>query len=120
MNDLSDRLTRYAVNVTRFCKKLPKDPFLFDLISQLIRSSSSPGANYSEAQSAVSLKDFHNKIRISLKELRESLYWLRFFNEIYPGNEENKVLLLESEELVKIFVTISKKTDHFTRPKKFV
>jgi four helix bundle protein len=112
MNDLHSRLRKFAVDVYRLSLKLRRDPLLNDNVNQLIRSSSSPGANYGEAQSACSHKDFHNKIRISLKETRESLYWLQYFNDIFAEIEEINSQIQEAEELCKILSSIAFKTQN--------
>lgn len=76
MNSLQVRLIDYALSVMLITDKTKKNPVLHRISDQLNRSSSSVGANYAEAQSATSSKDFHHKIRIALKEARESEYWL--------------------------------------------
>lgn len=109
MNDLQMRLLKFSSGVFKALTHLPYNIDLKDNKNQLIRSSSSPGAHYGEAQSASSRKDFVYKICAVLKELRESYYWLLFFKEIYPKNTEMSILSAEAEELVKIFATILKK-----------
>ncbi len=81
MNELQMRLLKYSVKISNETDGLYKKPHLEAVIKQLNRSASSIGANYSEAQSASSKKDFHNKVRIALKEARESEYWLMFLSE---------------------------------------
>jgi four helix bundle protein len=112
MNELHKRLKKFAVNVYKLTPKLRKDPLLDDNINQLIRSSASPGANYGEAQSASSTKDFNYKIRTCLKEMRESHYWLHYFHDIFPEFKETEPLIQESEELCKILSTIAFKTQN--------
>jgi four helix bundle protein len=111
MIDLQLRLLKFATRVFKVLHDLPYNADLKDNKNQLIRSSSSPGAHYGEAQSANTRKDFTYKISAVLKELRESLYWLRFFKEIYPGNQEFALLSQEADELVRIFATILKNTN---------
>ena len=111
MNDLQKRLIRFATGVVNLARELKSDNLLADCLKQIIRSATSTGANYSEAQSANSTKDFHNKIRIALKEMKETNYWLGFFSQMSPGNPMIMKLSSESEELMKILRTISKKTD---------
>ncbi len=108
MNDLQMRLLRFSTRVFVTLSQLPYNADIKDNKNQLIRSSSSPGAHYGEAQSASSRRDFIYKIGAVLKELRESYYWLLFFKEIFPNNQEIALLSLEGEELVKIFATILK------------
>ena len=75
MNEnLNDRLFRFAVNVLKFLPKLPKIPEMNVVRYQLAKSSSSSGANYEESQAGSSKPDFNNKVRISLREMRESNY----------------------------------------------
>ncbi len=97
MNDLHKRLMKFAVDVYLVTPEYKKDMLLNDNINQLIRSSASPGANYSEAQSAGSIKDFNSKVRICPKEMRESHYWLHYFHDIFPGINATETLVTESE-----------------------
>lgn len=79
---------------------------------QLIKSSTSSGANYEEAQAGSSRKKFHNKVNISLKEISESNYWLvviKAIDEIKKGEKELDWLINESEELDNILGSIVKK-----------
>ena len=77
---------------------------------QLTKSATSSGANYEEAQGASSKSDFLNKVRIALKEMRESNYWLRILLRLESVNPQlNKKLLDESEELKKILGAIASK-----------
>jgi len=111
MNDLQKRIISFAVEIVRLARELKSDYLLTDCLKQIIRSSTSVGANYSEAQSANSLRDFHNKIRIALKEIKETNYWLGFLTEMSPDNHKIIKLNQESIELMKILGAISKKTD---------
>lgn len=111
MNDLQKRLIEFAGDILSMAKELDSDQLLRDCVRQLIRSSTSAGANYSEAQSASSLKDFHNKIRISLKEMKETNLWIGFLLNQKPNHQILVKLDQESVELMKILGTISKKTD---------
>jgi four helix bundle protein len=117
MNDLQKRLIAFAGEIIILPRELRADSLLTDCIRQLIRSGSSAGANYSEAQSANSMRDFHNKIRISLKEIKESDYWIGLLLTIYPGNLRILNINKECTELMKILGTISKKTDPNHIPK---
>jgi four helix bundle protein len=112
MNDLHRRLLKFAADVYRLTVNFRKDPQLNDNVNQLIRSSASPGANYGEAQSASSIKDFNYKIRICLKEMRESHYWLHYFHDIFPELKETEPLVQESEEFCKILSSIAFKTQN--------
>lgn len=81
-----------------------------ELTRQVIRSSSSVGANYIEAREALSKKDFAMRVKICRKEVKESIYWLRLI-EIREGKTETErqTLLAESSELLKIFASIVEK-----------
>ena len=88
----------------------PQAPEYKVITYQLIKSASSGGANYEEAQGSVSSADFSNKIGIALKEIREANYWIRLIIDISAPNEKWKPLLQESEELKKILGAIYSKT----------
>lgn len=106
---LGKRLFEFAVNVIRFLRTLPNTKELDVLKYQLTKSSTSSGANYEEAQAASSKLDFRNKIKISLKEMRESNYWLRIIKEITKSDVKLVQLISESDELKKILKSISSK-----------
>jgi four helix bundle protein len=108
-NDLSARLFRFSVDVIMMLRSLKGGNELRIISTQLGKSATSCGANYEEAQGAVSKPDFANKIGISLKEMREANYWLRILNELYPSKEEIARLCAESLELKKILGAISHK-----------
>ena len=110
MNDLQQRLIKFAVAGIHLAKKKSERTQYFDISKQLIRSISSVGANYAEAQSASSHRDFHNKIRRSLKEAQETRYWLALYYELEPGDTSIKEILNECVELVKILSSIALKT----------
>jgi len=106
--DLERRTLMFAKSVLRLCKKLPVDIINREIISQLVRSSGSVGANYREANDALSKKDFNHRIKITRKEAKETEYWLELLREGNPGyvGEINE-LLSESIELKKILSTIA-------------
>ncbi len=109
--DLEERTLEFAKKVIRLCKKLPRNTINNELISQLIRASGSVGANYREANDALSKKDFSHRIKITRREAKESHYWLQLLEEADPGfkDEINKVLN-EALELKKIFSSIADKS----------
>ncbi len=110
-NDLSKRLFEFAVRVIKFLRTLPNNTEHKVIQYQLIKSSSSSGANYEESQGASSRADFSNKVFISLKEMRESNYWLRIIKAINENkSEELDFLIKESEELKNILGSITTKT----------
>lgn len=106
---LGKRLFDFAVNVIGFLKALPNSKGYDVIKHQLIKSATSSGANYEEAQAASSKLDFRNKIKICLKEMRESYYWLKMIKEISGLNDKLDRLISESEELKKILGSISSK-----------
>jgi four helix bundle protein len=109
-NELQVRLFNFAVEVIRLVRNLPKG-IEYNVISyQLIKAATSAGANYDEAQGAVSKADFANKIGISLKEMREANYWIRL---IITTTEKNNMWIemrKESLELMNILGSIYSKT----------
>ena len=109
--DLEERTAKFGENVIELCKKFPKTVITTPIISQLVRSGTSIGANYSEANGASSKKDFRNKIFICKKEAIETKYWLRML----AGADNNfknecKMLWKETQELTLIFSKIAKST----------
>jgi len=112
-NDLNDRLFHFAVRSIQFLKSLPDTPEFKTIRYQLSKSSTSSGANYEEAQGASSRADFNNKVRISLREMRESNYWYRIIEAtLLEASKDNELefLLQESKELKKILGSIVSKT----------
>ena len=109
--ELNERLVCFAAETLILMNQKEFSHLPETMRIQLIKSSSSPGANYEEAQTASSRSDFHQKCKISLRELRETNYWLRVIIKTGMGDERLNKLLKESIELIKIFVTICKKTD---------
>ena len=111
--DLKLRTFRFAREVRKFVNKVPRTTGNLGDCRQLVRSSGSVGANYLEANNALSQKDALMRIRICLKESRESGYWLRLLD--LSKNPQLAVsckqLIQESSELAKIFATISRKLD---------
>ena len=110
--DLEDRTFQFAKNIRKFMKIIPKSLSNIEDLKQLIRSSGSVGANYIEANEALSKKDFIMRIKISRKEVKESRYWLSLINVL--GSDEleveRKKLLQESTELINIFGAIIRKS----------
>ncbi len=107
--DLIDRLLNFAVDVIFYCRKLDNSIENKIIKHQLIKSSTSSGANYEESQGSGSTPDFIFKVKISLKEMRESNYWLRIIKRtcINDGSpEELDRLIDESDQLRKILGSI--------------
>ncbi|PIP55613.1 MAG: four helix bundle protein [Candidatus Zambryskibacteria bacterium CG22_combo_CG10-13_8_21_14_all_42_17] len=109
--DLTDRTFKFSQDLLRFCRKIRQNHVTKPLISQLIRSGTSIGANYCEADSSNSKKDFINKISISKKEANETKYWIRLLAEEFPEEkEETTRLFREAQELHLIFSAIIRKS----------
>jgi len=110
MNDLSPlnkRTTEFSKSVIVLCKKIRQDSINRPLISQLVRSGTSIGANYHEANGASSAKDFKNKIYIAKKEAMETQYWLEVISQSNPDlSSEVDVIKNEAIELGKILSKI--------------
>ena len=102
-NDLSQRLLNYAVRIIKIVEALPKTIVGKRIGDQLLRSGTSVGANYEEAQGAESTGDFVHKLQIALKELRESNYWLRVIaGAALLPKEKLTDILDESDQLCRI------------------
>jgi four helix bundle protein len=105
-NNILSRTRKFAVDVIKFSSKFPRNASGFVIADQLIRAVTSIGANLIEAQEAFSSKDFFYKISISLKEAKETKYWLELTKEsLFLDDKVIVKLLQESEEIVKILVT---------------
>ncbi len=105
--DLEERTALFGERVIRFCKKVPAGSANNALISQLIRAGTSIGANYCEADDAVSKKDFKNKIGTCRKEARETKYWLRMIATAEENlKNEARELWAEAREIHLIFCKI--------------
>ncbi|HUC95030.1 MAG TPA: four helix bundle protein [Candidatus Saccharimonadales bacterium] len=114
--DLEERTAKFAENSINFSKKIPQNPVTLPIVSQFIRSSTSIGANYCEADDAESRMDFKHKIGICKKEARETKYWLRMIAVASPDfKEEAKILWKEAKELNLIFNAIVRSTNANSR-----
>ena len=102
---LEDRLVDFAVRIITVVEALPDSKAGKHIAGQLIRSGTSPAPNYGEAQSAESRADFLHKMKICLKELRETLIWLKII-ERKPLCSKSRLtpILTECDELISIFV----------------
>lgn len=102
--DLEKRTTTFSKEIVKFCRLVTKDIVTTPIISQLVRSGTSIGANYKEANSASSRKDFRNKIHISKKEAEETMYWLEVIATADPNSaKQGRILWSECKEIVLIF-----------------
>jgi four helix bundle protein len=105
--DLQERLIEFAVRVLNVVESLPNSRVGNHVAGQLIRSGTSPAPNYREAQSAESRKDFIHKMKVALKELRETLVWLLIIQRkpLVEPLDKCSSLIDENNELISIFVT---------------
>lgn len=109
--DLEQRTLSFAKEIIQLCKKLPQNVINREIVSQLVRSSGSIGANYREANDALSKRDFSHRIRIVRREAKETGYWLELLLEANPDFKANiDPLFDESVELKKIFSAIVNKS----------
>ncbi|MDP3874921.1 MAG: four helix bundle protein [bacterium] len=107
--DLEERTALFGESVIKLCKKIKQDNIVSPIINQLVRSATSVGANYMEANGASSKRDFVNKIFICKKELQETKHWLRMlhFSETSTVSPEMGSIQKECQELIFIFTKIA-------------
>ncbi len=110
-NDLLDRTFWFGISCLKYLRTLPNDAEYRLIRYQLGKSATSLGANYEESQAGSSKADFKNKVKISLRETRESNYWLRIIKALDDINDpELDRLVAESVELKNIFGAIVNNT----------
>jgi len=106
--DLEERTKRFSKSVIGLLKRIKRDELNKNIISQLIRSATSVGANYCEANGASSKKDFRNKIYICKKEIQETKYWIEMLATTNPERREEYIKIWkEAHELTLIFNKIA-------------
>lgn len=112
--DLEERTGKFGEDMIAFAKSLPDTPVNRPLINQTVRSGTSIGANYMEADAASSRKDFNHKIALCKKEAKETMHWLRMIAKANPDKKEQcRKLWREAHELTMIFSAIlNKKKKH--------
>ncbi len=109
---LEERLIDFAVTIVGVVEALPSSKAGNHIANQLIRSGTSPAPNYGEARSAESRNDFIHKMKISLKELRETMIWLKIIARKRLGHcSEIPAAIAECDELIAIFVSSTKTAD---------
>ena len=110
--ELEERLIDFAVAIIGVVEALPNTKAGTHIAGQLVRSGTSPAPNYGEARSAESRKDFIHKMKISLKELRETMIWLKIISRkgMSPGDQIDYAIS-ECDELISIFVSSTKTAD---------
>ena len=105
--DLEERTARFGEAVVAFCKGVQLNPITTPLVSQLVRSGTSVGANYLEANDAESKKDFRHKIALCRKESKETKHWLRMIVAAEATQRDPAAILWkEAKELNLIFGAI--------------
>lgn len=104
---LEERTIKFSRDLLNLCRKINKTIITAPMITQLVRSGTSIGANYNEANNACSKKDFQNKIFICKKESQETKYWLKLLIDLAP-QEKNEIekLIQECHEFNLIFQKI--------------
>ena len=108
--DLKERLFEFSVDVILYLRTVKNTVESMDIKRQLIKSSTSSGANYEESQGSPTKPDVKTKIGISLKEIREANYFLRVFDKLKLGDtSKSEHLVKESSELKKILASIMNK-----------
>ena len=108
--DLEERTALFGEAVIAFAKRVPRDVVTLPLISQLVRSGTSVGANYCEADDAVSRKEFRKNIGTCQKEAKETKHWIRMIAAAEPTMKESaRPLWQEAKELHLIFCSIHNK-----------
>lgn len=105
--DLEDRLLSYGAEIINLSRKLTADYAERHIGQQLLRSGTAPVSHHGEAQAAESPADFIHKMRLALKELRESDRWLKLIQRaiMLPQASELPTILDETDQLIRIFVT---------------
>jgi four helix bundle protein len=103
--DLEERLLEFSVRIVRVTEQTPKTDAGRHVADQVFRSGTSPYANHGEAEAAESTNDFIHKLKLCLKELRETWRWLRLIQRIpmVPKPELLDPLIKEADELIRIF-----------------
>jgi len=108
--DLEQRIGDFGVDVISFAKMIPRNTITLSLIDQFVRSGTSVGANYCEANEGLSKKDFVHRISICSKEIKETKYWIRMIVTAEPQlRDEAEKLWREAKELHLIFAAIKRK-----------
>jgi four helix bundle protein len=104
--DLEERLLDYAAEIIRMVERLPVSRSSNHVAGQVLRSGTAPLPNHGEAEAAESHADFIHKLKICLKELRETLRWIKLIRRVPLNNSPQlESLQQETDELIRIFVT---------------
>jgi four helix bundle protein len=116
-DDLEERLLDYGARICRLVERLPRTRAGNHVAKQLLRSGTSPLPSHGEAQAAESREDFRHKLRVCLKELRETKRWLMLVQRVPLIKTPTTLnpLLHETEELIRIFVASIKTSERRSR-----
>ena len=106
-HQLEDRTVTFSVNIVIMLGKYSEQPTLRPLVIQIIRSATSVGANYAEANNGSSRADFKNKLYISKKEAAETVYWLRVLKELIPQEDLTELF----NEATALYLILQKATN---------
>ena len=110
--NLEDRTLEFSKNLIALCKKLPKNSINLPIVSQVVRSGTSIGANYREANDGLGKKDAVHSLRISRKEAKETSYWLELLLDSNTSLElELNPLIKECVELRNILSSMISKSE---------
>ncbi len=105
--DLEERTARFGKSIIDFVKTIPVNLITTPLIGQIVRSGTSVGANYMEADNSSSKRDFRYRVRICQRESKETKFWLRMLARAEPQLRDTaRPLWQEAKELVLIFSAI--------------
>jgi four helix bundle protein len=117
--DLEERLLDYGVEIISLSRRLSGDYAERHIGQQLLRSGTAPLSHHGEAQAAESPADFIHKLRLALKELRESERWIKLINRanMLPQSKEQAALVDETDQLIRIFVASIATAEKRCRPK---
>lgn len=96
--DLEERTAKFGENIVEFAKRVPKNTVTIPLIGQLVKSGTSVGANYCEADCAETKKDFEHKMGICKKESKETKHWLRMIAKAVPELKKRFQEILEGSQ----------------------
>ncbi len=113
--DLRERLLRFAKRILQICRLLPRLPECEGIRKQLGNAGTSVGANFEEADGALTKKDFINKAGVARKEAKETRYWLRVISGEYLQEGKLTDDIRESEEIINILSAILRKSGHNLR-----
>lgn len=106
--DLENRTYEFTKGIAQLCREMPKTFIIYEYMKQVIRSSASIGANYIEANEGLSEKDTIMRIKISRKEAKETIYWLKLIKNCNQAEFNNKIQqhIQEATELKRILSKI--------------